>query len=319
MSCFFLDGQHIITVSNHQWESSLQSLNSIQDLFQTELMNLINRVIVVRCKRDYDDAYKRNLAWLPQGKSGWWPISEEREFGGVVVLLDSSDGDRIEVWAGRSLDFNCGKVNRREDDGRWTLQVKGPFQLMGFMQARGVTAFLNTAPGNLTTYIDRNPRLDPYIPQWLLPAEQRPRRGFDPELCGDRAIVEPGTYSTHRTHGLVVNSLAAWLSETQGYSDLDNILGWHDLHAYDPQRNPELFEVKTGAGNADIYCALGQLQLYELETGQSRKTIVLPQEHNSEVAWHEKLFRLNIELITYNVGLDDCSFKRAVPSPLWHR
>ncbi|PJI96875.1 hypothetical protein CLU85_1632 [Acidovorax sp. 69] len=297
----------------------MQSLKSIQDLFQTELMNRVTRVIVVRCKREYEEVYERNVAWLPNGQTGWWPISEEREFGGVVVLLDSAEGNRVEVWAGRALGTSSGKINRRDIDGRWTLQVKGPFQFIGFMQAPGVTSFLGTTPGNLATYIDRDHALDPQVPQWLLPADKRPRRGFDPEHCGDRALVQPGAYSAQRTHGAIVNSLAAWLSSTQGYSNLDNILGWHDLHAYNSELNPELFEVKTDSGNADVYCALGQLHLYELETGPSHKTIVLPKAGNTEAAWHEKLFMLNIGLITYETCNEGYLFKREVPSERWHR
>ncbi len=297
----------------------MQSLNSIQDLFQTELMNLINRVVVLRCKLKFTEAYKRNVAWLPLGKSAWWPINSTQEFGGVVVLLDSAEGDRIEVWAGRTSGPGSGKANRRASDGRWTLQVQGSFQFLGLMQASGVKEFLQKTPGNLATYVDRDRSLDSPVPQWLLPAQQRPRRGFDPEHCGDRALVKPGSYSVHRTHGLIVNSLAAWLSGLHGYRDLDNILGWHDLHAYDPAGQAELFEVKTAAGNADVFCALGQLQLYELETGPSRKTIVLPEEQNAKAAWHAKLFHLDIGLITYTKGPEGYAFTRAVPPPNWHR
>lgn len=297
----------------------MQSLNSIQDLFQTELMNLVNRVVVLRCKHEFLEAYKRNVACLPLGKSAWWPINPMQKFEGVVVLLDSAEGDRIEVWAGRTSGPDSGKVNHRKSDGRWTLQVNGPFQFLGLMQASGVKAFLQKTPGNLTTYVDRDRSLDPQVPQWLLPALQRPRRGFDPEHSGDRALVKPGAYSVHHTHGLIVNSLATWLTDLQGYSDLDNILGWHDLHAYDPAGRPELFEVKTAAGNSDIYCALGQLQLYELEVGSSRKTIVLPEEQNAAVAWHAKLFQLDIGLITYSHGLEGYVFTRAVPPQNWHR
>ncbi|WP_157020071.1 hypothetical protein [Acidovorax temperans] len=297
----------------------MKTFKSIQDIFQTELMNLVNRVLVVRCKKQYNDAYLRNKEWLLKGRSGWWPIAKHQSFKGVVVLLDSAEGDTIEIWAGSSVGPDSGKVDQDPSSGRWTLQVKGSFQFMGLMQAAGVKAFLDTTPGNLTTYIDRDQLLDPEVPQWLLPAAQRPRRGFDPELCGDRAVVTPGTYSMYREHGLIVNSLAKWLTEDEGYSNLDNALGWHDLHAFTLDGQPELFEVKTDVTNSDIYCALGQLQLYELEVGESRKTLVLPQEKNAEEAWHERLFRLNIQLITYRCHDEGYTFVRAVPRPTWHR
>lgn len=297
----------------------MPSLKSIQNVFQNELMNLVDCIAVVRCKRDYPDVYLSNKEWLLQGRTAWWPVADDREFGGVVVLLDSADTDRIEVWAGRSMGPNSGKVDRQESGGRWTLQVNGPFQCLGWMQAPGVKSFLGRTPGNLLTYVERNRALDPSVPGWLLPARERARRGFDPEKSGERTFVEPGTYTTHGQHADVVNSLHAWLRNAQGYSDFDNSLGWYDLHAHNAEGAPELFEVKTGAGNTDLYAALGQLQIYELITGPSRKIIVMPQEQNAEHIWHERLYQLNVGLITFETSEAGYVFREAVPSAGWHR
>lgn len=80
---------------------------------------------------------------------------------------------------------------------------EGFISIYGTDTGSGSKAFLGTTPGNLTTYIDRDQLLDPGVPRWRLPTAQRPRRGFDPELSGDRAVVTPGTYSMYRErHGL---------------------------------------------------------------------------------------------------------------------
>ena len=282
-------------------------------------MNLVERVAVVRCKRDYPDVYSRNCEWLPEGKTAWWPVGDERAFGGVVVLLDSADTSRIEVWAGRSKGPDSGKVDRRDSDGRWTLQVDGPFQCLGLMQAPGVTSFLGGTPGNLLTYVERSQDLASPVPAWLMPPRERPGRGFDPEKSGDRTFVTPGTYTINGRHAEIVNSLYAWLQTTQGYSHLDNSLGWHDLHGYNSQGHPELFEVKTGAGNADVFSALGQLQIYELVTGPSRKIVVLPKDQNTEHTWHQRLHQLNLGLITFEQTDAGYLFREATPSERWHR
>ena len=116
-----------------------------------------------------------------------------------------------------------------------------------------------------------------------------------------------------------MNSLCEWLTTTQGYRDLDNILGWHDLHGYNSQGHPALFEVKTGVGNADVYGAVGQLQMYELVTGPSRKIVVLPQDQNAETIWHERLYKLNLGLITFEDTDAGYVFREPVPSERWHR
>ena len=281
-------------------------------------MNLVERVAVVRCKREYDDAYPRNREWLLEGKTGWWPIADERAFGGVVVLLDSESTNRIEVWAGRSKGPDSGKANRHDSDGRWTLQVDGQFQCFGLMQAPGVTSFLGSAPGNLITYVERSQDLAPQVPAWLMPPRERPGRGFDPEKAGDRTLVTPGSYTTKGKHAEIVNSLHEWLTTALGYSHLDNSLGWHDLHGYNPQGQAELFEVKTGAGNTDVFGALGQLQIYELITGPSQKIMVLPQNQNAESIWHQRLHQLNVGLITYEPTDAGYVFRKAIPSDRWH-
>jgi hypothetical protein len=282
-------------------------------------MSLVNHIAVVRCKRDYDDTYERNREWLPQGKTAWWPIGDERAFGGIVVLLDSADTGHIEVWAGRSKGPNSGRLERPDGDNRWALQVEGSFQCLGWMQAPGVTSFLGKSPGNLLTYVERNQDLTPQIPAWLVPPRERPGRGFDPEKSGDRTLVTPGSYTPNSRHADIVSDLHTWLQTTLGYSDLDNCLGWHDLHGYDAQGHPELFEVKTSAGNTDVFCALGQLQVYELVTGPSRKIVVLPKNQNSESTWHERLYHLNLGLITFEQTDAGYLFERAIPSDRWHR
>ena len=297
----------------------LKSLKSIQDVFQNELMNLVECIAVVRCKREYRDVYRQNVKWLSEGRTAWWPVGKDRVFGGVVVLLDSAETPRIEVWAGRSEGPDSGKVDPPRSDGRWTLQVNGPFQCLGWVQAPTITSFLGGTPGNLLTYVERDCDLDPSVPGWLLPARERPGRGFDPEKSGDRTFVQPGTYTTNGKHAEIVNSLCEWLITTQGYSDLDNILGWHDLHGYNAQGHPALFEVKTGAGNADVYGAVGQLQMYELVTGPSRKIVVLPQDQNAETIWHERLYKLNLGLITFEDTDAGYVFREPVPSERWHR
>lgn len=276
-------------------------------------MILVERVAVVRCKRDYGDVYLRNVEWLPKGLTAWWPVGDERIFGGVVVLLDSAHSERIKVWVGRSKGVGLCKVNRRHSDRRWTLQVDGPFQCLGWMQAPGIGSFLGRVPGNLLTYVERDRDFSPVL-DWTVTPRARPERGFDPERSGERTSVAPGSYTANGRHAEVVNSLYAWLHTKQGYTHLDNILGWHDLHGYDAKGNSALFEVKTSANNSDVYGALGQLQIYELLTGPSRKAVVLPQEQNAERIWHERLYELDPGLITFETTKAGYVFREAVPA-----
>lgn len=104
-------------------------MNSIQQIFQQPLFEPVTRVAVFRCPRK-SDSYLRNIEWLINGETGWWSLSHEQHFGGVVILLDSSDKKLIEVWAGRSLVPNSGRL-KRSPKGTWKLAVEGPFQFMG--------------------------------------------------------------------------------------------------------------------------------------------------------------------------------------------
>ena len=59
--------------------------------------------------------------------------------------------------------------------------------------------------------------------------------------------------------------------------------------------------------------------MYELVTGPSRKIVVLPQDQNAETIWHERLYKLNLGLITFEDTDAGYVFREPVPSERWHR
>lgn len=277
------------------------SLNSIQgDVFNTDLMAGVQRVVAYRCKERYD-AYQRNVDWLRTGQTGWWPVAEEQEFGGVVILLDSAvHKKRIEVWAGRTVGITSGRLEKRSD-GLWRLGVEGEFRYMGWVPVGKVSAFLGKGMGVTGVYIDASLKKS-FKPKKI-------KRGFNRENTGDRALVVPGSYTPDDLHARVVNSLERWLKK-QKYKDSDNQSGDHDLHAFSSEGVPELFEVKSGASQGEVCTALGQLMIYELGTKPSRKIMVLPEAQWAARAWQDTLEKLGIGLMTFVPTEDDFAFTR---------
>ncbi len=66
--------------------------------------------------------------------------------------------------------------------------------------------------------------------------------------------------------------------------------------------------------NTDVFSALGQLQIYELATGPSRKIVILPRDQNTEHTWHKRLHYLNLGLITFEQTDVGYLFRDAIPS-----
>ena len=273
------------------------SLQSIQEVFGHPLFTGVSRLIVFRCKRDAgDETYSRNVRWLKEGRTGYWPVHHAQEFGGVVVLLDANK--RVEVWAGRSFGTNSGRVEQRKDDKRWTLQVEGAFEFIGWME-QPVTAFIGReAIGNTTNYVDFDRSANLRAPKAPAPGMKPTGRGFNPEFAGDRATATPGSYTPTSVHCQVVNAMHAWLV-SRGYKNLDNKSGLHDMHGQNAEGHWELFEVKSAANTTSIYTALGQLQLYGLRTGPSRKIAVLPHKRDVVADWGGKLAQLDVSLVTF--------------------
>lgn len=304
-------------------------MHSLQELFSDPEFADISRFVVFRCKRPSETitegTYARNVRWLKKlGRTGYWPIQRGQEFGGIVVLMDTLKGKRVEVWAGQSFGTNSGRLERRKDDGRWTLQVKEGFAFYGLLEGT-VTEAIGSTPANVTNYVDRdntaNPRREkfPGSPGKLTTPLQAPEsgrgptsghrpRGFNPEYAGDRVMAVPGSYTPTSLHGEVVNSLHVWLVSL-GYKDLDNQSGWHDMHGQNSEGNWELFEVKSDASQISVYTALGQLQLYGLRTGRSRKFAVLPFTERAVGVWRGELAQLDVGLITFTKKNDSVAFK----------
>lgn len=77
-------------------------MKSIQEAFDASNLQDVDRLAVFRCTRK-SGSYERNLNNLPQGRTDWWRIAEKQDFDGVAILLDSLDGQFIEVWAGKAV------------------------------------------------------------------------------------------------------------------------------------------------------------------------------------------------------------------------
>jgi hypothetical protein len=278
----------------------MRSLTSIQAVFQQEFMTGAQRLVIFRCPRG-NPAYTRNVKSLAEGQTAWWTFADTRQVDGVVVLLDSLREDRIEVWYGR-VGENSGRVRQHPNSTAWLFQVEGRFTLLGLIQAPTMEKFLGRKPGRSSTYVDRvTSELD--IPLFLNPGPDNPARGFDDENTMDRAMAYPGAYRPGTRHALAIRALRLWL-ESRKYKSLDNRTGYHDIHAFTPEGEPELFELKPDSAPQSVYTAVGQLLMYEMWIGTSRKVIVLPEEPSTTKMWLKKLTALNIDLITYTVDGD---------------
>jgi hypothetical protein len=104
-------------------------MNSIQDVFDDHRMEYVSDLVVFRCMRD-SDAYRRNRNWLKRGWAGWWKVARSPD--GIVNLIDSEDGNHVEVWAAPGA-----KKLKEDAGGRWVLEASTPFFKLGTTPAAG--------------------------------------------------------------------------------------------------------------------------------------------------------------------------------------
>lgn len=276
-------------------------MNSIQELFVNPNLQGVTRLAVFRCKREFE-SYDRNRKNLPLGRTDWWSLDENQDFGGVVILLDSMDNKFIEVWVGRSSQPNSGRLPQKNAAGKVALKVDEEFLCVGVILHRGVRSFVGQNIGNTVTYVERTGAS--HLPS-PVPASSGHRR-FNKEFSGDRNVVRPGSYTPNSLHGKAITALHDWLS-AQAYTDLDNAGGGWDMHGFGHDGTPHLFELKTGANTTNVYTAVGQLLLYELVAGNSRKVMVLPHSPQA-TQWKSNLDQLEISLITFSQAADGFAF-----------
>lgn len=275
-------------------------MQSIQDFFSIAPLNSdsIKRLAVFRCKKgkDFEESYPKNVKWLQQGITGWWEIHKDQDFQGIVLLLDSAAPNLIEIWVGQAYGDNSGRFERN-NELRWKLKSIQPFELVGVIKNGTVKRFLGKQPGNGVTYIDRTLSTTS-MPQ-PSPSVSTSKRGFNPEFTGEKGEVTPGKFKPRSDHGKFITKLYDWL-KSAGFTSLDNQTGNWDLHGYAKDKTPHLFELKTNSSTSSVYTAVGQLKIYELDSGKSCKWAVLPAEFLTKERWKDKLGKLDIGLITYN-------------------
>ena len=119
---------------------------------------------------------------------------------------------------------------------------------------------------------------------------------FTNEHSGTVETKQSGTKTIDRTHGIIVNALAAEL-EHRSYK-IGNDKN-RDLFIHNKSEISALFEIKTSSTTQNLYTAVGQLLIYSIPINNSVKMIaVLPDKLNTIV---EKRFNeLGIELLYYN-------------------
>lgn len=269
-------------------------MQTIEELFEKSYFCDVEKVALFRCKKGekFQSSYARNIKWISKGWTGWWPISDSQIFQGIVIMLDSLESNSIEIWAGKILPPNSGRFERRSRDNLWKLNVDFPFELAGLIQRGSVEKFAGQQIGNTVTYIER---------KTLRKREKEPKshRGFSPEFSGDKEEIKPGAYTPNSDHGKLMTEFHNWL-KIKEFTSLDNQNGPWDLHGFGPDNNPHLFEAKTDCSTSSIYKLVGQLNVYELDTGKSFKWAVLPSGLETMSKWKDKLMRLDIGLITYD-------------------
>lgn len=280
------------------------AMPSVHDIKCDPGLQSISRLAVFRCKREYP-VHAENVRRLARGWTGWWEIDQRQRFDGVMVLIDAVRSKSVEAWAGL-IDTTPGSREQRPSDGRWRLAVADGFRCVSVLDEGAVKTYLDKQPGNGVTYIDLKGELES---GQTVPGQYRSKRGFNPEFSGDRASVpKPSGYTPRSTHGRIVTALYERLCSL-GYADIDNKTGYWDLHGYCPHKKPTLFEVKTSADTTSVFCAIGQLLMYEQEIGPSRKFAVLPMSAAGSATLRVKLANLHIGLVTYEPDLESFRFK----------
>jgi hypothetical protein len=263
---------------------------SIQNIGRDPELQALSRIAVFRCKRKHP-VHTENIRRLSAGWTGWWKVDVDQKFDGVAVLIDAVHSKSVEAWVG----VMSGRRQRRSD-GRWRLDAANGFRCVDILDERAVKAYMGKQPGNGVTYVELHRTPDPSnVPT----AKESPTRGFNPEFSGDRAAVpHPSGYTAQSTHGRIVTALHKRLCSLN-YSNIDNKTGYWDLHGYCPRDQPTLFEVKTRADTASVFCAIGQLLMYEQEVGFSRKVAVLPVSAPVSTKLRQRLSMLDIDLVTH--------------------
>ena len=283
-------------------------MNTIDDIWAAPILQGLDRLVAVRCKRDSVDerTHARNRKWLPEGRTGWWRLDDREQFGAIAVLLDSeASHSLIEVWVGRTPPgSDSGRFQRAPAGREWELHVVGQFELVDVIKSGTMTSFFHGKQiGNTVTYFER--RFSSATPSSNA-AGKRGEPRFRPEFVGEKGTSNPGSYTPDSKHGRVVLALHDW-AKRRGMSGLNNEQR-RDLQGIAPEGSLHLFEVKTSACAYDIHTAVGQLIVYEARSAPSVKTLVLPANSVSLNSMTELCRKIGISLLLYREENDAFEF-----------
>ena len=254
--------------------SMTEKLTSIQQVFQAPWMIDTTKAIVFRLPKSHDNSYERNWKNIPNGRTDWWAVAEERrkEIDAIILLIDSkAEQGVIEIYSGRF----SGQFETNANGGV-ALFAEGGFISVGTTSDTGLRTFYGKQPGNQFTYVLLDPvdRSAPVPPIAKLYAPFSPT--FKKEFTGKKSSVLPRSYVPECNHAVAVNKLSEWLV-AEGYTEIDNN-PW-DISALAPDKNRYLFELKPGAHPYLVFTAIGQLQVYsyefELQHGLKHKRLVM--------------------------------------------
>ncbi len=128
-------------------------------------------------------------------------------------------------------------------------------------------------------------------------------RRFNQEVHGSSFRAGTKGRVFKRNHGKVVNELAEYL-EAKGY-EVDNRYNKRrlgpDLMAFRPDYPSLLFEIKTRLDMTHLYCALGQVFVYEeLADHDFQRVVVFPATLDQQL--EEVLVSLDVELLRYSLN-----------------
>lgn len=125
------------------------------------------------------------------------------------------------------------------------------------------------------------------------------------EYTGNIVTEQDEPRTIHRTHGIIVNALAAQM-EKKGFK-IGNDKN-RDLFIYRGINVIALFEIKTSSSTQDLYTAIGQLLLYSIPMDKKVKLfVVLPERLNPEV--NDRFEFLGIKVIYYKMENENVSFQ----------
>ena len=123
---------------------------------------------------------------------------------------------------------------------------------------------------------------------------------FTDEHSGQTETEREGTGIIERTHGIVVNALAAELQSRKYKVGNDRN---RDLFTHKDNRINRLFEIKTSCATQNLYSAVGQLIIYSIPIkNEVELFVVLPDKLNKTVA--KRLLQLGIKPLYYNWNND---------------